>query len=87
MKILNGLWIILAAGLISACGGNDTCDEVQPYQLAIEGKRVVVPEDLDDLSIAKELTIPEPSAQATTRPASEGCIEKPPSITITGSSG
>ena len=86
MKILNGLWIMLVAGLLSACGGNDNCDEVQPYQLAIEGKRVVVPEDLDDLSVAKELTIPEPSAQAA-RPANAGCIEKPPSITITGPSG
>ena len=82
MNIVKGLKVIsllAVLALAAACGGNDTCDEVQSYQLATEGQKVIVPSDLDELSPTQEMTIPEPSVQGA-RPEGSHCLEKPPGI-------
>jgi hypothetical protein len=66
---------------IAACGGNDvrtTCDEPQPYQSGVTGKKIEVPEDLEPLDELKEMPIP----KAATPPRPEGapCVEYPPSV-------
>ena len=71
--------IVLAS--ISACGRGDvrtSCDEPQPYQSAVAGKRIVVPDDLAPLDETKEMTVPE--AETSPRPPGLKCIEYPPSI-------
>jgi hypothetical protein len=57
------------------------CDEPQPYQSVVAGKRIEVPEDLAALDEYKEM--PFPNAETPPRPAGSVCIENPPSI-LTG---
>ncbi len=71
---------VLLAGL-SACGKDEirtTCDEPQPYQAVVPGKRVVVPDGLDPLDEYKEMPIPK--AETPPRPEGAKCIESPPPI-------
>ncbi len=78
--IISALSLLLLSGL-GACGRGDiklTCDEAQPYQAVVEGKRVVVPEGLDPLDDFKEM--PLPKAETPPRPKGAKCIELPPSI-------
>lgn len=75
--------LFLLAGL-GACGNDEirvTCDEPQPYQSVVAGKRIEVPEDLTALDEYKEM--PVPKADSPPRPAGSVCIENPPSI-LTG---
>ena len=70
--------LILLSSLV-ACGKEEirtTCDELQPYQTVVPGKRVVVPEGLDALDQYKEMPIPE--SQSPPRPAGSACIDYPP---------
>ena len=74
------LSLLLLAGL-GACGSDEirvTCDEPQPYQSVVAGKRVEVPEDLAPLEEYKEM--PVPAADSPPRPAGSTCIENAPSI-------
>lgn len=69
---------------IGACGSDEirvTCDEPQPYQSVVAGKRVEVPDDLMALDEYKEM--PVPKADTPPRPAGSVCIESAPSI-LTG---
>jgi uncharacterized lipoprotein len=78
--ITAGLSILVLSGL-AACGKDDirtTCDEPQPYQAVIAGKRVVVPEGLDGLDKYKELSIPE--AKTPPRPEGAVCVDYPPAL-------
>jgi uncharacterized lipoprotein len=75
--------LLLIVGL-SACGGDEvrvTCDELQPYQAVVPGKRVVVPDGLDPLEDYKEMPIPK--AEAPSSPDDGRCIELPPLIRST----
>ena len=75
---LLGLTVLLCMG---ACGKGEvrtTCDEPQPYQSAVAGKRLVVPEDLAPLDETKEMAVPK--AETPPRPPGLKCIEYPPSI-------
>ena len=80
---LTVLSIVLLA--IAACGGSVdlTCDEVASYQLAVEGRRVEVPADLDALEPLREMPLPEASPQPP-RPPNSPCIDLPPEVTIGG---
>ena len=68
---------VVAAFLQSACGGNKACTEPEPYQAAVEGKRIEVPEGLSALSESAELKIPDASPQAAP-PEGSPCLELPP---------
>ncbi|MDH5622220.1 MAG: hypothetical protein OEY74_09075 [Gammaproteobacteria bacterium] len=74
------LSLVVLAG-IGACGKDEvrtTCDEPQPYQSAVAGKRIVVPDDLAPLDESREM--PVPKAETPPRPPGLKCIEYPPSI-------
>lgn len=78
ITIISG-FILLST--LAACGRGEirtTCDEPQPYQAAVRGKRVVVPDGLDSLDELKEMPIPESDAEP--RPVGSKCIEYPPSV-------
>lgn len=66
------------AVLTSGCGGNRACEKPEPYQASIEGRRIVAPQGLDELSAAAELKVPEASPQDP-RPEGSPCLELPPS--------
>ena len=69
-------------GVLSGCGGADlTCDDVRDYQLAKEGKRIKVPEDLDDLDPLKEAPLPDTSVSEERAPGA-ACIDRPPPAVI-----
>ena len=73
------LSLVLLSGL-AACGKDKvhaTCDEPQPYQSVVAGKRIVVPEGLDSLEEFKEMPIPR--SETPPRPEGAKCIENPPS--------
>ena len=55
-----------------------SCDEPQPYQAAVEHKRIVSPEGLDQLDELREMQIP--TATTAPRPAGSECIEYPPLV-------
>ena len=77
-------WIVLLMVLgVAGCGGNDTvtCDEVMEYQLAVEGKRVETPSDLDSLEPLREIPLPQASPQPP-RPEGSPCIDMPPRVKI-----
>ena len=73
--------LILLTG-ISACGKDKirtTCDdEPEPYEMAVAGKRIVVPDDLEPLDELKEMKVPK--AETPPRPEGARCLEYPPSI-------
>jgi uncharacterized lipoprotein len=72
----------LLVATLNACGGADlTCDDVQNYQLAEEGKRVEAPEGLDDLDPLEEMVLPKASPRAT-RPEGSDCFDRPPAIDL-----
>jgi hypothetical protein len=79
--------LILLSSLV-ACGRGEirmTCDEPQPYQAVVPGKRVVVPDGLDPLDEFKEM--PVPKADTPPRPEGSKCIEYPPPLTQTANGG
>ncbi len=81
------LSMALLGSLVGGCGGNKTvdlsCDKLQPYQRAEEGKRIEVPEDLDPLDERKEMPLPDAAPRAP-RPAGSPCIDRPPGIRLVG---
>ena len=72
---------IIAAVIVSGCGGDDVinyaCDEPQRYQEVRPTKRVEVPEGLDPLNKLAEMPIPKPENVAE-RPDGSRCIDLPP---------
>ena len=68
---------LAALFFLSGCGGNKACTEPEPYQAAVEGKRIEVPEGLSALSESAELKIPEASPQPAPTEGSP-CLELPP---------
>ena len=83
------LTILLVSGglLLSACGGgSEECDKVKRYQMAVEGQRLVVPDDLDPLEPSKEMKIPDPPPPVP-HAAGAGCLDQPPGTFSTGSQG
>ncbi len=71
--------------LLAACGGNDTkevdCQSSIEFQNRVEGKRVVVPEGLDPLRPAAEMTIPRADPNAPKMPPGV-CNDVPPMIQV-----
>lgn len=81
MKGLKVAVITTIALVSAACGGTPQCQEPQPYQRARLGQSIRVPEGLDPLDPAREMTIPEPSP----RPPGEShapCLEYPPTFGV-----
>jgi len=79
-RVFGILSLTLLSG-VAACGNKDirtTCDEPQPHQSAVAGKRIEVPEGLEPLDELKE--IPIPKAATPPRPEGATCVEYPPSI-------
>ena len=81
MKHTNPLLVLVMLLVVSACGGNQTasCDDVQRYQLATEGKHIKTPDDLDELDPLREMPLPEASPREP-RPEGSPCIDLPPSV-------
>ena len=79
-RIVIGFILVLS---LSACSKDIdlACDEVQIYQLAVEGKRVEAPEGLDDLDPLKEVPLPEASPRAE-RSEGSNCIDRPPKVKL-----
>lgn len=77
--------LLFAFAGVAGCGGPAelTCDEAETYQLAVDGKRVVVPDDLDSLEPLREMPLPEASPQPP-RPPDSPCIDMPPEARISG---
>lgn len=73
------LLLLVAAAIISGCSSAPTCDEPAFYESAEGGKRIVAPEDLDDLDEYKEMVIPEASPRPP-RDLNAGCIDLPPTM-------
>jgi uncharacterized lipoprotein len=85
MKTTNLLMLLVLLWAVSACGsGNElkSCDEVQRYQAAAEGKRIETPDDLDDLEPLREMPLPKASPRPE-RPEGSPCLDLPPSV-LTG---
>ena len=73
--------LIVFSSLVGCWGKGEvrsTCDEPQPYQAVVPGKRVIVPDGLDSLDEYKEMPIPQ--SESPPRPAGAKCIEYPPVI-------
>jgi hypothetical protein len=83
MKIIRLLALLLPIAGLIACGGpvDLTCDEVRLYQEARPGKRIEVPDDLDELSPLRELPLPQASPRPP-RPEGSPCMDLPPNVTI-----
>ncbi len=81
--LLKALAASSAALILSGCGAggeiDNTCDEVRTYQLAAEGRRLDVPEDLDQLDEFREMPLPQASPRPPRQPGMP-CLDLPPSI-------
>ena len=85
-SILTRIRTIGLAGIaisLGACGSVETCEEPLFYESAQSGKRIEVPEDLDNLAAGKEQVIPVASPRPPRVPGS-GCVDRPPTLS-TGS--
>lgn len=77
-----GTFLVIAfAASSSACTSVETCEELEFYEYAEAGKRIVAPDDLDNLSASRELTIPEASPRPP-RDRSAGCLDRPPTLRV-----
>ena len=80
MNIARGLLVALAA-TVAACGGTPELEcEDGSYKNAVRGKRLAVPEGLDQLETLKEMPIPAASPQAPREGADDRCLEMPPTV-------
>ena len=80
LKALAAMSMALVAGGCGSGGEIDrTCDDVRAYQLAAEGRRLEVPNDLDSLDPFEEIPLPEASPRPP-RPAGRPCLDLPPAI-------
>ena len=71
--------LLVAVLIFTGCSSAPTCDELAFYESAEGGKRIVAPEDLDDLDEYKEMVIPEASPRPP-RDLNAGCIDLPPTM-------
>jgi len=81
IRAITTVFSLLLLTTFGACGKDDirvTCDEPQPYQSVVAGKRIEVPEDLSPLDQHKEM--PVPPAETPPRPKGSVCIESAPSV-------
>ena len=74
---------LVVAAMLCGCGGNDTCEEPEPYQESVEGRRIDVPEGLTELQEGKELKVPVASPLPP-RAEDSPCLELPPSYNKPG---
>ena len=87
MKSYRLIAILACSTLFAGCGGDDNivveCDGGEEFQNRVEGKRVVVPEGLDELDAFAEMPIPraDPNAPKT---AEGRCVDMPPPISTGG---
>ncbi len=75
--------VLALSASLAACGGNDTkevdCDTDLKYQNRTVGKRIVVPDGLDQLDALREMPIPKADPN-TPSPAPGKCVDMPPMI-------
>ena len=85
MTLARLAFVLLVTAGFAGCGGTPelSCDEVAIYQLATQGERVRVPEDLDALESLREMPLPQASPQQP-RPPNSPCIDRPPEVKIGG---
>ena len=83
MTLTRRVMVLLVIVGFAGCKGTVelSCDEVATYQLAVEGRRVDVPADLDSLEPLREMPMPEASPQSP-RPPDSPCIDQPPKVKI-----
>ena len=81
MRLVRTICVLGAAVALGACGGVDMCEEPEFYEFAEGGERIEAPEDLDDLTGYREMTIPEASPRPPRDPAA-GCLDRPPTLKI-----
>ena len=85
MMVIRLMLVMVIAGIIAGCGGDDlidqTCDEPQRYQQAIAMKRIAVPQGLDPLNELAEMPIPT-AKDAPVRAPGARCLELPPSAVL-----
>jgi len=72
--------VFAAALLLGACAGRENCDELQFYEVAESGKRIDVPDDLDNITGQREMVIPEASPRPPREPGT--CLDRPPTLRI-----
>ena len=82
MKPSLAAFLLAMTAIVSGCGGVETCEELAFYEYAEPGRRLDPPDDLDDLSVARELIIPDASPRPPRDP-SAGCLDRPPTLRIT----
>ena len=75
------LILLVAALMITGCNVAPTCEELAFYESATGGKRIVAPDDLNDLDEYKEMVIPEASPRPP-RDMTAGCLDKPPTLRV-----
>ena len=68
---------LVVTPLLYSCGGNDACEEPEPYQESVEGRRIEAPDGLTELQDGKELKVPDASPLPP-RPEDSPCLELPP---------
>jgi hypothetical protein len=85
MSGLRFVAVLITGFMLSACGGNDTkevvCKNDLKYQNRVLGKRVIVPEGLDQLDEYKEMPTPKADPSAP-QPVPGTCDDMPPVITL-----
>ena len=79
MRRINTISMAIVALVCSACAPDLTCSDPEPYQAAVETKKVTAAEGLDELQEANEMSIPRASPQDA-RDADDPCLDLPPTI-------
>ncbi len=78
-RVIVLITLVATLGIVGCFGGPELCEEPEFYEYAESGKRIEVPDDLDQLSADRELAIPEASPRAP-REAGSGCLDNPPRL-------
>ncbi len=81
MNIRVVIALVMASSVLAGCGGETTlrCDEHTQYKLAVDNKRLDIPEGLTAMDSTREMALPEPSPHVS-RPDDAGCLDLPPTV-------
>jgi len=83
MRLIVRTVAVVALGALAGChsmGGSDSCTLHQPYETAVSGTPLRAAEGLPPANTKNALKIPDATAEAKPRKATDACLDRAPAF-------